>query len=304
MLVDADAIQKFLNAPPGQLVAGGILAGIVWKFFEKIENILSDQTKFEIAVWLVGIDVERKVHAWPLMFSKLFYKTFGNKLLSWKAVSSSAAATVCTLIAMDVWNPSQGTRPFIANEIVFFFPIQVITNLVPDFLSVASTRYFLGRLQARTGAVRTVGMLALNVLVAFLIGWVCFAIMMLVLESSLVMNLFCKAVLGITRAEIERRLQQNGLSEGAAIFRGMYSEHAMRVGASPTLLASLFSSTWVWIYAGSGFLIKAAHRFDIGFAFFNRKFDIEKKPLSAIGLVAGAIVALAYWGFAIGARLV
>jgi len=60
--------------------------GLYGNFFEKIENILSDQTKFEIAVWLVGIDVERKVHAWPLMFSKLFYKTFGNKLLSWKAV--------------------------------------------------------------------------------------------------------------------------------------------------------------------------------------------------------------------------
>ena len=86
MLLDADAIQKFLNAPPGQVVAGSILAGIVWKFFERIENVLSDQTKFEIAVWLVGIEVERKVHPWPETFSKLFYKTFGEKSLSWKAV--------------------------------------------------------------------------------------------------------------------------------------------------------------------------------------------------------------------------
>jgi len=134
-----------------------------------------------------------------------------------------------------------GTRPFIANEIVFFFPIQVITNLVPDFLSVASTRYFLGRLQARTGAVRTVGMLALNVLVAFLIGWVCFAIMMLVLESSLVMNLFCKAVLGITRAEIERRLQQKRLVRRGLQYSGVcYSEHAMRCWGHRQPLLGLF----------------------------------------------------------------
>jgi hypothetical protein len=48
----------------------------------------------------------------------------------------------------------------------------------------------------------------------------------------------------------------------------------------------------------------SARHFDIGFGWFNRKFDIEKKPLSAIGLVAGALVAVAYWGFAVGAYLV
>ena len=47
-----------------------------------------------------------------------------------------------------------------------------------------------------------------------------------------------------------------------------------------------------WLYAGSGFLLKAARRFDIGFEWFNRHFDIEKKPLQPIGLVAGAMVAV------------
>jgi len=36
---------------------------------------------------------------------------------------------------------------------------------------------------------------------------------------------------------------------------------------------------WLWLYAGSGFLLKAARRFDIGFDWFNRHFDIERKPL-------------------------
>jgi hypothetical protein len=58
---------------------------------------------------------------------------------------------------------------------------------------------------------------------------------------------------------------------------------------------AFFTSIWVWLYAGSGFLLRAARRFDIGFAWFNRKFDIEKHPLSAIGLVAGAIVAVLWW---------
>jgi len=48
-------ITNLINSPPGQLVAGGALAGVVWKFFDKVEAVLTDQTKFEIAVWLVAL---------------------------------------------------------------------------------------------------------------------------------------------------------------------------------------------------------------------------------------------------------
>lgn len=67
---------------------------------------------------------------------------------------------------------------------------------------------------------------------------------------------------------------------------------------------SLFSSFWLWLYAGSGFLLKFARRFDVGFQWFNRHFDIEKKPLQSIGLVAGALVAVVYWAAVIVSRIV
>jgi hypothetical protein len=51
-------------------------------------------------------------------------------------------------------------------------------------------------------------------------------------------------------------------------------------------------------------LLKAARRFDPGFDWFNRHFEIEKKPLQSIGLVAGAIVALVYWAAVGISRLV
>jgi hypothetical protein len=70
------------------------------------------------------------------------------------------------------------------------------------------------------------------------------------------------------------------------------------------IVPGLFTSVLLWLYAGSGFLLKAARRFDIGFDCFNRKFDIEKHPLSSIGLVAGALVALAYWGVVGGSWIV
>lgn len=61
------------------------------------------------------------------------------------------------------------------------------------------------------------------------------------------------------------------------------------------VVPAFVTSIWLWLYAGSGFLLKFARRFDIGFAWFNRTFDIEHKPLSAIGLVAGCVVAVLWW---------
>ena len=66
---------------------------------------------------------------------------------------------------------------------------------------------------------------------------------------------------------------------------------------------ALASYGWTLLYVGSGFLLKAARRFDIGFDWFNRKFDIDKKPLSAIGLIAGALVAVVYWAAVIVSRV-
>jgi hypothetical protein len=49
------ALTHLIQSPPGQLAAGGILTGIVWKFFERVQAVLTDQTKLEIAVWLLGV---------------------------------------------------------------------------------------------------------------------------------------------------------------------------------------------------------------------------------------------------------
>jgi len=64
----ADFLTTFtelLNKPEaawgGRLVAGGVLATIVWKCFERVEAVLRDQTKFEIAAWLRGIGAEDKL---------------------------------------------------------------------------------------------------------------------------------------------------------------------------------------------------------------------------------------------------
>jgi hypothetical protein len=112
------AVQKFINSPPGQLAAGGVLAGIVWKFFERVEAVLTDNTKLEIAVWLLDRKkLSPTFQSWPDMFAKVFDRVFGEKHLSWKCFRRSCLATVTSTLAAIVLPHSvvQGDH-FLANR--------------------------------------------------------------------------------------------------------------------------------------------------------------------------------------------
>jgi hypothetical protein len=71
-------ISHVINSPPGQLAAGGVLAGIVWKFFERVEGVLNENTKLEIAVWLLGVHASEQVQAWSSTFLEMFNRVFGE----------------------------------------------------------------------------------------------------------------------------------------------------------------------------------------------------------------------------------
>lgn len=57
-------ITHLINSPPGQLAAGGVLTGIVWKFFERVESFLHNGTKQKIADWLLNRKTPRYTLHW------------------------------------------------------------------------------------------------------------------------------------------------------------------------------------------------------------------------------------------------
>ncbi len=144
-------LTHLINSPPGQLAAGGVLAGIVWKFFERVEAVLTDQTKLEIAVWLVGVKVGQKIEPWPETFAKVFDRVFGKKHLSWKCFGTSCLATtlscsLCTLLSRSLVSEVSIKSPMrlAVSSAVFLF--------VFDYLSLLETRLVLFAVrQCRSG---------------------------------------------------------------------------------------------------------------------------------------------------------
>jgi hypothetical protein len=303
-MADLPSVTNLINSPPSQLVAGAALAGIVWKFFERVEAVLTDQTKLEIAVWLLDRErISPTFRSWPDTFAKVFDRVFGDKHFSWRCFSRSAVASlICGAIGLVLtvrtflveeyvdeanvsWYHSVITDyevPFLPkslapdpNDALRMSPVQdsiivlllctvgiiLVTNILPDYVSLLETRFVLKLMR---GSTLLPTLLLLVVDVVFTGG------------TAAAWN----ALLLLPR-------------------QGKAFTDFLEMDVAWLVYPAFFTSIWLWLYAGSGFLLKAARHFDLGFAWFNRKFDIEKHPLNAIGLVAGSLVAILYWGWAV-----
>lgn len=270
-------------------------AMIVTGFFSWVENLLTNDTKSDIAGWLFGVNVGQKVEPWPKTFIAIFDQVFGKRHLTWKCFFSSAAVTVAIVLAtsllsghfsttLEVFKRSwleggqtTSSNPFVANAVMTVFVLRRILirsveyAVFPDYLSLLATRSLLSLMQKFPSVRTTFTILAVDLLVTGITPVIYWNI--LSFTAGLVFT------------------QPVGLANPFA-GHGVY------------FFPTFFTSIWLWLYAGSGFLLKNARRFDIGFQWFNRKFDIEKKPLSAMGLAAGALVALVYWLWRIVSRFI
>jgi hypothetical protein len=277
-----ESITKLINSPPAHLAAGGVLAGIVWKFFERVEAVLTDSTKLEIAVWLVGMkQIGPKVEPWPDTFAKIFDRVFGKRHLSWKCLIRSCLASysvaiiaigivVSSSLHAIVTHNREAPASVLLRLIPRFVFLALFGNVLPDYISLLETRF------------------ALSLMNRFISAWLWMVIIVADLIITTLIAVVGSAVLLFGTDPSGELIADVGYSSLFLLW----------------ILPAFFTSIWIWLYAGSGFILKAARRYDIGFEWFNRKLDIGKKPLQSIGLVAGVLVALVYWAVIAISRIV
>jgi hypothetical protein len=93
-----------------QLIGGSVLGGIVWKFFKRVETLLTDRSKLEIARWLRAKTVESDFFDWSTTFGNIFDQVYGTKHFSWCCFLRSASGTYFALFG---WCPNLGHYPFL-----------------------------------------------------------------------------------------------------------------------------------------------------------------------------------------------
>jgi hypothetical protein len=288
------------------LLSGSLLAGVTFGFFGSVDAILTNDYKFEIAVWLVGLDAGKYFEDWPGTFTKIFDRVFGTKHLSWKCfgrsclVSSTLACITYTISLLlfikpplppgTVVPPTDWGHPPSRNEVVaVLLPVLIILgvlgNILPDYLSLLETRFALRIMRKHNSPLLWCVVIVSDIAFTFVIAAVVSFVMTVIGTSGYYQDVMGNIVLGGPGFG-----GPTYLTPGEARF-----DFILKAFPLLWFFPIFFTSIWLWLYAGSGFLLKAAQRFDIGFQWFNRHFDIERRPLQSIGLVASIIVAMVYW---------
>jgi hypothetical protein len=346
----ADAFEmftKFVQSPPGQFAVGGALGGIVWKFFERVEAVLKDDTKLEIAVWLLSRKkVSPTFQSWPDTFAKVFDRVFGKKHLSWGCFFKSSLATLVSCLICGLLFDPFSYRIGGTSQVAAIALITAGLLFVFDYISLLETRYLLFLMRRWSSSAMVVLFLLLDIVFTGFTGsipyyWKTFGKTLHPVKTYADLlrqydsragwskemlrearNQFSRDILEgkfdipsdklLTAAERNKKRRQlaehmveseseklKELDQYNATLNKRFFEVTVIRPALTMWLPAFFTSIWLWLYASSGFLLKAARRFDVGFSWFILKADIEKKPLQCIGFVSGCIVATLYWTVAL-----
>lgn len=296
------AISNFISSPPGQLTAGAVACGMVWKFFDKVEDKLNDDTKLKIAIWLLGVKIGRQFEPWPETFARIFDRIFGSRHISFTCLSRSALISFLLYLvfyavvfvyhggALATIEQKPGLlgpqdRIVFSSSMVMWLPLFLCVAIIGDYVALLETRFAITiALWYRTSFVLTLALICDAIMTVLTASFV-------VAINSAIGAYYLMAIMGFRHPGIPA----SELFADVFFLRVLRPEYFTEQVRVLWFYPAFFTSIWLWLYAGSGFLLKAARQFDIGFQWFNSKVDIEKKPLSAIGLVAGCIVAVLWW---------
>jgi len=230
----------------------GLFYGVI-KFFDTVGERLNEDTRLELAVWLLGVKVLpiSDTSSFPI---KLFRAMCGAPDSRKRLIVSLVLCCVNDILSgLSIGHPYVGMRKFIVETLYFGFTL-VLIQVVIAVNEYAVTKGARGR--------------------AVLLSVLAVGTSVVVGTGSIVLWL------------------------DTTFGRALSSPKLPIVVLRLSIIPALSVSVWMWLPLVAGLMLKAGRRLDIGLAWFNRRFDIEKKPHQAIGLVAGVLVAIFYWTLA------
>ena len=253
-------------------------------FFERVEKGLSEDTKLEVSVWLLDLDPTARVKHWPQTFAEVFDSIFTETHLSWKCFRRSCLASLIAVAIMTMlftalnpeWRlPSLHTLLEIAL-------LTILLNFLPDYLSLLETRYILRSM----GSTRSTPPLVLLLIIDAILT--CYIFAVLGFGGARVL------LLGWTSGSFNGSLTLEEFREFLAIWSSLFRlENPVGV----FLWSTFFTSLWLWLYALAGLLVRLSKPLTQGIDSLRDRLKVEERPLYSIGLVAGAITALTWWGW-------
>jgi len=255
------------------------LLPLIYCFFEKLEDIVTNETKHNLSEWLYSLNRKSKSYnKWPLLFIKIFDDLFGKKHFTLNCfMRSSIASFFAVLILFIVWvtlKPNQGASFLNNGQILYSFGTFFSINFVIDYISLLETRHIIYLMTKAKNKYPIMILLLVDFLLTSIIGitaWIIFELLVFNVSFSAIYKKFITLV-----------LQFNTEIEGHPSF-GIF------------FYSSYLTSIWVWFFCISTLIFKfiSKHKY-YNIYNFDKIIDVKNKPLRTVGIFSCLIVSIIY----------
>jgi hypothetical protein len=254
-----------------------VVTGGVWKLFDRIEKVASQEAKENASQWLLQLKMEDHFTNWANTFSEAFDNIFGARHFSWRCFYRSAIASLIAVIVVTLFWGYIRTEEFLSfvgdsdffEDLFFIFLVTAILNMLPDYISLLESRYIISFLRKSHSVFKHIALIFADLILTSLIGFIAFGILSTALDENII-NYFLSFVLPLSA-------EKDGDPSLGIWF---YS--------------TFFTSVWIWIYILSGICLFSQKRTKLFVAKFNKFFDIKNKPFMSMVGAAIIIITVAY----------
>lgn len=285
-----------------QLIACLAIVSFVVVLFVLGDRLLGRDRRRELGGWLLDeLPADARVDSLPKGFIEWFDRMFRSRAVRvfgvelhlpsfWRSALASFLALVAAFV---VWlankgalsqPPSAGTN--LSLLLLLYGGATVVTNIVPDYLSLVESRFVLGKMSETRGPLGKLAWLIVDLIltstIVFLFLWGSGTLLLpLVPEHSLY------AVGCLTRETFDFARMVDiaiaGLTFSTPPGTINYDVSAIYI------YSSFFTSFWVWLYLGSSLLVRVAQLVPGLREFLRRACRVHDYPLRVLAVVSGLV---------------
>lgn len=287
-----------------QLIACLAIVGFVVTLFVLGDRLLNRDRRRELGGWLIDeLPADARVDALPKAFIEWFDQMFRSRAIRVLGVElhlpsfwrSALASFLALVAAFVVWLANKGGLSDPPTDstnltllLVLYGGATVVTNIIPDYLSLVESRFVLGKMSETRGVLGKLAWLIVDIVltsaIVFFFLWGSGVLLLpLVPEQSLY------AVGCLTRETFDL-----GRMVDIAIAGLTFSTPPGTINYDVSAIyiySSFFTSFWVWLYLGSSLLVRVAQLIPGLRGFLRRACRVHDYPLRVLAVVSG-IVAL------------
>jgi hypothetical protein len=285
-----------------RLIACTAIVGFVVLLFIFGDRVLARDRRRELGGWLIDeLPADARVDALPKAFIEWFDRLFESRTVRALGVSfylpsfwrSAVASFFALVAAFIVWfatkggfsqPPSEGTN--ISLLLVLYGGATVVTNIIPDYLSLVESRFVLGKMSETRSLI---GKLVWLVVDAFLTTAIVFFFLwgsgLLLLPLVPQDSLYAVGCLTRENFDFARMVDIAiaGLTFSTPPGTINYDVSAIYI------YSSFFTSFWVWLYLGSSLLVRLAQLIPGLREFLRRACRVHDYPLRVLAVVSGLV---------------